>query len=144
VDAWVIWIIAAAALGAGEIATTGFFLAPFAGGAVLAAIVAAAGAGGVIPAVIFLAASAAFFALLRPVALRHTRMPPQIRTGTDALIGEQAVVLQRIANGEGVGSVKLGGEVWTARAYDEEEVLEVGEKVLVMEIKGATALVTEV
>jgi membrane protein implicated in regulation of membrane protease activity len=144
VDAWVIWIIAAAALAVGEMATTGFFLAPFAAGALLAAIVAAAGAGGVVPAVVFLVASVALFGLVRPIARRHTRMPPRIRTGTDALIGERAVVLQRIANAEGVGSVKLAGEVWTARAYDEDEVLEPGEKVQVIEIRGATALVTEV
>jgi membrane protein implicated in regulation of membrane protease activity len=144
VESWVIWIIAAAALAAGEMATTGFFLAPFAGGALLAAIVAAAGAGGAVPAVVFLVASVALFGLLRPIARRHTRMPPQIRTGTDALIGERAVVLQRIANAEGVGAVKLAGEVWTARAYDEDEVLEAGERVQVIEIRGATALVTEV
>ncbi len=143
-EAWVIWIIAAAALAAGEIATTGFFLAPFAGGALLAAIVAAAGAGGAVSAVVFLAASVALFGLLRPVARRHVHMPPQLRTGTDALIGERAVVLQRIANAEGVGAVKLAGEVWSARAYDEDEVLEAGEKVQVIEIRGATALVTEV
>jgi membrane protein implicated in regulation of membrane protease activity len=71
-------------------------------------------------------------------------MPPQLRTGTDALIGERAVVLQRIANAEGVGAVKLAGEIWSARAYDEDEILEAGEKVQVIEIRGATALVTEV
>jgi membrane protein implicated in regulation of membrane protease activity len=54
------------------------------------------------------------------------------------------VVLQRIANAEGVGAVKLAGEIWSARAYDEDEILEAGEKVQVIEIRGATALVTEV
>ena len=44
-------------------------------------------------------------------------MPPSIRTGTAALVGKQATVLERIANGEGVGCVRIDGEVWTARAY---------------------------
>ena len=39
------------------------------------------------------------------------------------------------------GRVKLAGEVWTARSYDEDQVLEPGQSVDVMEIRGATALV---
>ena len=50
-------------------------------------------------------------------------------------------MLERIANDEGVGCVRLDGEVWTARSYDEHEVIDAGEKVEVVEIRGATALV---
>jgi membrane protein implicated in regulation of membrane protease activity len=52
-------------------------------------------------------------------------------------------VLERIANHEGVGCVKIDGEVWTARALDEDEVIEAGTRVHVVQIKGATALVSE-
>ena len=55
------------------------------------------------------------------------RMPPQLRTGTAALVGKQAMVLERIANDEGVGCVRIEGEVWTARAYDEDEVYRGGQ-----------------
>ncbi len=79
---------------------------------------------------------------LRPVARRHRRLPPPIRTGAAALVGQRAMVLERIANDEGVGCVRIdGGEVWTARSYDDDEVIEVGERVEVVEIRGATALV---
>ena len=44
-DPWVIWLIAAVVFGVGEIATLGFFLAPFAGGALVAALVTALGGG---------------------------------------------------------------------------------------------------
>ena len=72
-------------------------------------------------------------------------MPPQLRTGTAALVGETAVVLERISNDDDVGSVRLEGEVWTARAYDDGRVvIEPGQRVHVMEIRGATALVTEI
>ena len=82
------------------------------------------------------------FGALRPVARRHRQLPPAIRTGAAALIGHRAMVLERIANGEGVGCVKIdNGEVWTARSYDEDEVIDVGERVEVVEIRGATALV---
>ena len=80
---------------------------------------------------------------MRPIARSHRRTPPQLRTGTHALIGKRAIVLERIANDEGVGCVKIEGEVWTARAYDEDDVYDVGQRVEVVEIRGATALVTE-
>ncbi len=57
-------------------------------------------------------------------------------------MGRDAVVLERIANDEGVGVVKIDGEVWTARAFG-DEVIEPGTRVHVMEIRGATALVSE-
>jgi membrane protein implicated in regulation of membrane protease activity len=141
-DVWVIWLIAACVLGVGELHQGGFYLAPFALGAVLAAIVGLLGVGAALSAIAFVVASALVFATLRPVAQRHRRLPPSIRTGAAALVGKPAVVLERIANDEGVGCVKIdGGEVWTARSYDEHEVIPAGERVEVVEIRGATALV---
>jgi len=69
--------------------------------------------------------------------------PPAVRTGVAALVGREALVLERIVNDEGVGCVRLDGEVWTARAYDDDEVIEAGRRVHVLEIRGATALVSE-
>jgi membrane protein implicated in regulation of membrane protease activity len=141
-DMWVVWLIAACVLGVGEMHTGGFYLAPFAAGAALAAVVALLGVGAALSAIVFVLASAFVFGALRPVAQRHRRMPPSIRTGAAALVGRPAIVLERIANDEGVGCVKIdGGEVWTARSYDEHEVIPAGERVEVVEIRGATALV---
>jgi membrane protein implicated in regulation of membrane protease activity len=141
-DVWVIWLVAACVLGVGEMHTGGFYLAPFAVGAALAAVVGLLGVGALLSAIVFVLASGIVFAALRPVAQRHRRLPPSIRTGAAALVGKPAVVLERIANDEGVGCVKIdGGEVWTARSYDEHEVIPAGERVEVVEIRGATALV---
>jgi membrane protein implicated in regulation of membrane protease activity len=140
-DAWVIWLLAACILGVGEMHAGGFFLAPFAAGALLAATLSLAGVGVAAGAVVFLAASLITLAALRPVARRHRRLPPSIRTGAAALIGRHGLVLERIANREGVGCVKIGGEVWTARSYDDDQVIDVGEDVEIVEIRGATALV---
>ncbi len=142
-DPWVLWLIAAAILGLGEIATSGFFLAPFAVGALVAALISAVGAGTLISLVVFLAISVAALTALRPLARRHLKMPAQLRTGTAALVGRNATVVERIANHEGVGCVSIEGQVWTARAYDEDDVIEAGQRVQVMEIRGATALVSE-
>jgi membrane protein implicated in regulation of membrane protease activity len=141
-DAWIIWLVAACALGVGEMHQGGFYLAPFAVGAALAAVVGLLGVGAGLGAVVFLLTSGIVFATLRPVAQRHRRLPPAIRTGAAALVGRPAIVLERIANDEGVGCVKIdGGEVWTARSYDQDEVIDAGERVEVVEIRGATALV---
>jgi membrane protein implicated in regulation of membrane protease activity len=140
-DAWIIWLAAACILGVGEMHQGGFYLAPFAAGAALAAVVSLAGVGVLLSVVMFLAASTLVFGALRPVAHRHRRLGPSIRTGAAALVGRRAIVLERIANDEGVGCVKIDGEVWTARSYQEDEVIEAGERVEVVEIRGATALV---
>jgi membrane protein implicated in regulation of membrane protease activity len=138
---WVWWMVAAGALAVGEIFTMGFFLGPIAVAAVLAAVVAAIGIDLPVQWVVFIAASLGSLAVLRPIAKRHLRTPPRIRTGTAALVGGPATVVERVdANG---GCVKIGGEIWTARAYDESESFEPGARVEVMKIDGATALVAE-
>ena len=138
---WVIWMIAAAALAAGEVASLSFFLGPIALAAVLAAVVALAGPGVEAQVLAFIAGSVASLAIVRPIARRHLHMPAQLRTGTAALVGARAVVLERVdANG---GTVKIGGEVWSARTFDEDQVLEEGARAEVMKIDGATALVAE-
>ena len=142
-EEWLLWLILAVVFGVGEILTLGFFLAPFAGGAAVAAVVSAAGAPTAAALAVFLVIAIGLLLALRPLARAHRRLPPSIRTGTAALVGKQATVLERIANGEGVGCVRLDGEVWTARAYDEDKVLEPGTRVHVMEIRGATALVDD-
>jgi membrane protein implicated in regulation of membrane protease activity len=142
-DAWVVWLIAAVVFGVGEIATLGFFLAPFAGGALVAALISGAGGGALISWASFLVVSAVLLAALRPLARSHRRLPPLLRTGTAALVGKSATVVERIANDEGVGCVRIDGEVWTARSYVDDDVIEAGKKVQVVEIRGATALVTE-
>jgi membrane protein implicated in regulation of membrane protease activity len=139
---WVLWLVAAAVFGIGEMHQGGLYLLPFAIGAALAAAVSLLGVGTLLSAILFVLASVIVIGALRPVARRHRRLPPAIRTGAAALVGKRAMVLERIANDEGVGCVRIeGGEVWTARSYAEDEVIEAGERVEVVEIRGATALV---
>lgn len=142
-DAWLIWILLAVILGAGEVLSPSFYLAPFALGALLAAAVQGAGAGVVVTMIVFLVSSGLLLGFVRPIARRHLRTPPQLRTGTAALIGRPAIVTQRVDNDADSGAVKLDGELWTARAYDGDEVIEAGRRVHVVEIRGATALVSE-
>jgi membrane protein implicated in regulation of membrane protease activity len=138
----VVWLLAAALLAIGELGTPGlFFLGPVALAAVAAAIAAGIGAGIVLQLLVFIGCSLASLALLRPIARRHLRMPALARTGTAALVGRKAVVLQRV-DLDG-GRVRIGGEEWSARPFFEGQVLEPGTRVEVAKIEGATALVFE-
>jgi membrane protein implicated in regulation of membrane protease activity len=139
---WVLWVIAAAVLATGEVAASfTFIMGPIAFAALLAALVAAVGGTVGVQLAAFIIASVGTLALLRPIARRHMHMPAQIRTGTDALIGTPALVLDRVDQDS--GQVKIRGEVWTARSYDEDDVFEQGARVQVIKIDGATALVHE-
>jgi membrane protein implicated in regulation of membrane protease activity len=142
VPAWVVWALVAVALAAGEVFTPGlFFLGPVALAAVGAMIVAAAGLGVALQLIVFVGGSIATLAVLRPIARRHVHLPAITRTGTDALVGQRALVLKRVdANG---GRVRIGGEEWSARAYVDDVVYEPGARVEVVKIEGATALVYE-
>jgi|SRR3954452_9274933 membrane protein implicated in regulation of membrane protease activity len=140
-DDWVYWLIAAVILAAGETATMGFFLAPFAVGALVATVMSLAGLG-VAPCMLAaIAVSVVLLFGLRPLARSHRRLPPQLRTGTARLVGCDAVVLERTDQDR--GTIKLEGEHWSARSFDDQRVFEPGERVQVIEIRGATALVTE-
>ena len=140
-DAWVIWLVAAVAAAVGEVLTLGFFLAPFALGATAAMAVDLAGGGTGVALAVFAAVTTGTFLGVRPVARRHLRQPPSARTGIAALAGRPATVLEQVS--DDAGTVKLEGEVWTARPYTEGEVLAAGARVQVVEIRGATALVAE-
>ncbi len=138
---WVLWLIAAGVLAVGEIVSLSFFMGPIAVAAVAASVAAAVGAGLALQLTVFIVASIASIGVLRPVARRHLKTPAQLRTGTQALVGVQAEVLERVDRRG--GQIKLAGEIWTARTYDEDDVLEVGSQAHVMKIDGATALVVE-
>jgi membrane protein implicated in regulation of membrane protease activity len=136
---WLLWVILAALLAVGEVLTLGFLLGLLALAAVAAGIVAALGAGLVAQFLVFIVASLASLAVLRPIAKKHLRTPAQLRTGTAALVGSKAVVTQQVD--DLTGQVKIGGELWSARAFMEGEVIEPGARVEVAKIDGATALV---
>ncbi len=139
IDAWVWWLVGAAALGIPLVVTAMPEFGMFAVGAVAGAIVAGLGFGAVAQVLVFIVVSVALIAVVRPIAARHSAQRPQLATGVDALRGKQAVVLERV-DGSG-GRIKLAGEIWSARALDSGRAYEVGQEVDVVEIEGATAIV---
>lgn len=137
--AWIIWLIVAAVLGVAELMTTTLAFGLIAVAAVVAAAVGAFHVGAPIQLIAFVAASAAGLAFVRPIAIRHIKQPPLLRTGSAALVGRSAIVTEEVT-GYG-GRVRIGGDEWSSRAYDETLVIPVGRVVDVLKIEGATALV---
>jgi membrane protein implicated in regulation of membrane protease activity len=138
---WVVWFILAGILAVGEIFSLAFVLGPLAGAAAVAGLLALFGVGILVQLVVFIVAALGSLLLLRPVARRHLQAPMAIRTGTAALVGARAVVVEQVDD-QG-GRVRIGGEVWSARAMYECDVLMEGARVEVGKIEGATALVYE-
>ncbi|MEU9560269.1 NfeD family protein [Streptomyces fumanus] len=139
IDAWVWWLVAAAALGIPLVVTAMPEFGMFAVGAVAAAVASGFGAGVVVQVLAFVVVSVALIAVVRPIAARHRDQRPELVTGVEALKGRQAVVLERV-DGSG-GRIKLAGEIWSARALDNGRAYEPGQEVDVVDIEGATAII---
>jgi membrane protein implicated in regulation of membrane protease activity len=139
IDAWVWWLVGAAALGIPLVVTAMPEFGMLAAGALAAALAAGLGGDVVVQVLVFAVVSVALIAVVRPIATRHRSQRPQLVTGIDALKGRQAVVLERVDSGG--GRIKLAGEVWSARSLDTGRAFEVGQEVDVVDIEGATAIV---
>jgi membrane protein implicated in regulation of membrane protease activity len=137
--AWLVWLILAGALAAGETATGTFVLLMMAGGAAGGAITAAVGGPLLAQVVVAVVLTIGLVWLVRPVAIRHLNPGAAAITGSDALIGKEAIVLSEVSRDGGL--VRLNGSEWTARAKDPKQLLAAGARVSVLEIDGATAVV---
>lgn len=135
----VIWLIVAVVLGVAELVTNTLALGLLAAGALAAAVSGALGGDALVQATAFVAVSVAGMVVVRPMALRRLRRRGALRTGTAALVGQTGFVLDDVSPHG--GRIKIGGEEWTARPYDESSVIPAGATVDVLQIKGATALV---
>ena len=139
-DSWIIWLIVAAVLGVAELLTTTLAFGLIAVAALAAAVVGAFHLSFALQLVAFAVTAGAGLGFVRPIAIKHVKQPPALRTGVAALVGRSAIVLEEVT--EHSGRVRIDGEEWSSRPYlDESLVIPVGTKVDVMQIKGATALV---
>ena len=136
------WIVLGVVLAVAEIFTTTLFLIMFAAGAFAAAGAAGLGAPPAVQALVFAAVSALTVAVVRPVIRRHRRSALESGEqpfGVEAIEGASALVLERVDAEHGL--VKIDGELWTARPYDVMQSFETGQRVRVIKVRGATALV---
>ncbi|GGT26621.1 NfeD family protein [Nonomuraea spiralis] len=138
-DEWIIWVILAVVLGVAELFTLTAALGLLGVAALLTAVTAAIGLPVPLQILVFALSSAAGMVVLRPLAIRHLQQPQLPRFGVEALVGKPAYVVSEVTGRD--GRVRIGGEEWSARAYDETLVIPAGATVDIIEIEGATALV---
>ncbi len=134
-----VWLIVGLLLIAAEVLSGEFVLLMLGVSALAAAGSSALGAQLWLDVALFALTSLALVTLARPVLKRRLQAGAGTKTGVDALIGMRAIVVSPVDAHS--GRVKLRGELWSARAFDETQVLEPGRSVTVMDISGATAVV---
>ena len=138
----VLWIVLAIVLAIAETFTATLFVIMFAAGALAAGGAAALGAPLLLQTIVFALVSALSAGAVRPIIMRHHRSALEAGEtpfGIEAMQGCSAMVLEEVDAEHGL--VKIDGEVWTARSFDGQEVYQPGERVQVIKIRGATAIV---
>jgi membrane protein implicated in regulation of membrane protease activity len=134
-----LWLIVGVVLVLAELLSGAFVLVMLGGAALITALVAALGAGLPISLLVFAVVAGGGITLARPAIVRHMHSVGPTKTNIEALVGGRALVVTTV-NAHS-GQVKIGGDIWSARCYDETEVLEPGRSVTIMSISGATAVV---
>ena len=137
---WAAWAGAAVLLGVAEMLSLDLVLIMVAVGAVAGMVMALVGAPVAAQVLVAAAVSVAMLGLVRPAIAKRFHGGPELTLGHGKLVGQQGLVTERITSMT-PGRIKLAGEIWSAQPYDETLVIEPGETVDIMQIKGATALV---
>ncbi|WP_136611629.1 NfeD family protein [Sinomonas albida] len=137
-NAWMLWLVLALVLGGIEMVSLSLVFAMLSGGALAAFVAALLGGPAWLQGLVFALVSVGMIAFVRPIAMRHMRLGIEdVRTNVDRLVGARATVMEPVDSRNGL--VKIGGDVWTARA-ERGEFLP-GDVVQVVAIEGATAVV---
>ena len=139
-NAWAVWVGIAAFLGIAELMSLDLVLIMLAVGAAGGAVTAAAGGAVVLQVVVAAVVSIGMLALVRPSVVRRLHTGPELRVGPQTLIGLQTVAPDAIS-ALAPSRIKVGGEDWLAKPYDETLAIPAGTTVEVLEIRGATAYV---
>ena len=136
---WEAWLALAFVLGVAELFNLDLILLMLAGGALVGAVAGLIGLPVVVQVLAAVATSVAMLALVRPSVVHRLHAGPELTLGHAALVGKQGIAVSEVSS-QG-GQVRINGELWTARPYDDTRVIPEGAQVDVLQIKGATALV---
>jgi membrane protein implicated in regulation of membrane protease activity len=142
VNVALVWLLVGLGLAGAEVLTGDLFLLMLGGGALAAAGSALVFHDLWVQGVVFLVASILLLVGVRPILRRHLTPGKGLPEPMKELEGKTALVLDKVARHE--GQVKLDGQVWTARPLNETDVFEPGDHVTVVNIDGATAVVSKV
>ena len=134
------WLLLTAALLVIEALTAGLTTIWFAGGAVAALVLAFLGAPVWLQTGVFAAVSLNLLLVTRPLVLKYMKKG-RGATSLDRMIGQEVLVTEKIDNLRGTGEVQVGGQYWTARSVDNDQVIEEGEIAMIRSIQGVKLIV---
>jgi membrane protein implicated in regulation of membrane protease activity len=139
---WATWMGLAMLLGVAELFSLDLVLLMLAVGALVGVVAALVGLPVAVQILAAVAGSVAMLAVVRPSVVKRLHDGPTLVQGHDKLLGKQGIVVSQVTSE--AGQVRIAGELWTARSYDDDAVIEPGAKVDIFEIRGATAMVHKV
>lgn len=137
---WVFWLIAAGIFFIIEMATIGFLVFWFGIGALLAMATSFITDNILIQALVFIIASTLLLIFTKPLVDKFIKIPKEVKTNAYSIIGKKGIVISKINNIEGVGQIKIDGEVWSAKSATDEDIPE-NTEVEIVEIDGVKAVV---
>ena len=140
---WIFWLIAAGVFFIIEMATIGFLVFWLGIGALLAMVTSFITDSIFIQALVFVVTSTLLLIFTRPLVDKFIKTPKELKTNAYSIIGKKAIVISKINNIEGVGQIKIDGDVWSAKSFDDEDIPEDTE-VEITEIDGVKAVVKRI
>ena len=140
---WVFWLIAAGIFFIIEMATIGFLVFWLGIGAILAMLTSFITDSILIQSLVFVITSTLLLVFTRPLVDKFIKVPKEIKTNAYSIIGKKGIVISKINNIEGTGQIKIGGEVWSAKSSENEDIPE-NTEIEIVEIDGVKAVVKEI
>ena len=140
---WIFWLIAAGIFFIIEMATIGFLVFWLGIGAILAMLTSFITDSILIQSLVFVITSTLLLVFTRPLVDKFIKVPKEIKTNAYSIIGKKGIVISKINNIEGTGQIKIGGEVWSAKSFENEDIPE-NTEIEIVEIDGVKAVVKEI
>lgn len=138
---WGIWLIVAGICFVIEMATVGFLIFWFGIGALITMLVSFIFPNNLLLQTgIFVLSSTLLIFLTKPLVEKFTKNDKKVATNAYSIIGKKGIVTQTIAPTQGVGQIKVAGEVWSAKTLDGSNI-EKDTEIEIVEIEGVKAIV---
>ena len=135
----IIWTVLIVVFLVIEGVTAGLASIWFAAGALVALVASFLNAPVILQIILFIVVSIITLVLTRPLAKKFVNKKIQ-PTNADRVIGATATVTERIDNIAGIGTVSVGGRIWTARSAT-GEIIEEGTITEIKSIEGVKLIV---
>lgn len=139
---WQMWLIISGVCLVIEMLTVSFLVFWFAIGALFAMITSLITDNIVIQTAVFVISSGILVLLTKPLVKKVSSLD-KLKTNAYSIIGKKAIVTKAINSPKGVGQIKVGSEIWSAKS-SEEEIIPEGTEVEILEINGVKAIVKPV